>query len=125
MLAVLRLVLASAAILAAGHARAVELTLARMPVAHEEVWLEITLGALPRGAQLRIDAPDGTLIETISPFGVRAGESAGTYRVALPQNLVAQGKVRVDLAVLGDGPVHSPTSDEVDSVRLIYVPVTR
>jgi len=121
----LRLAFAAAVLLAAVEAQAVELTLARKPAAHEEVWLEVAVGALPRGAVVRIDRPDGQLIETISPFAVRAGERAGTYRVALPQALAAKGNVEVELTVLGNGPPHHPTSEEVESVRLIYVPVTR
>jgi hypothetical protein len=121
----LYLAFAAAAFLTAVDAHAVELTLAHKPAAHEEVWLEIAVGALPRGAVVRIDKPDGALIETISPFAVRAGERAGTYRVPLPQGLAATGKVKVDLTVLGNGPPHHPTRDEVESVQLIYVPVSR
>jgi hypothetical protein len=115
----------AAAALLTVDAQAVELTLAHKPAAHEEVWLEVAVGALPRGAVVRIDKPDGRLIETISPFAVRAGERAGTYRVALPQALATRGKVDVELTVLGNGPPHHPSPDEVESVKLIYVPVTR
>jgi hypothetical protein len=99
------------------------LSLPRAPAANEEVWLSVDAGALPRGAGIRVDAPDGSNIELLTSFGGHAGTGGAAFIVPLPQNLIAKDGVRVRLTVVGAGPSHAPTRAEVKGAHLIFVPV--
>ena len=100
------------------------LTLPRQPAAQEKVWLSVTTGPLPRGAAIRVDAPDGSMVELLTAFGGHAGTSGATAIVPLPQSLIVGGRVQLRLTVVGAGPDHSPAQAEVKDAHLIFVPTT-
>ena len=100
------------------------LTLPRQPAAQEKVWLSVTTGPLPHGAAIRVDAPDGSMVELLTAFGGHAGTGGATAIVPLPQSLIVGGRVQLRLTVVGAGPDHSPAQAEVKDAHLIFVPTT-
>ncbi len=103
----------------------VELALPRAVAAHEAVWLQIRVGALPRGARLRVSTSDGVPVGTISPFGVRGGQAAGSYTIPLPKSAIANGRVRLQLEIEEPGTTaRAPRPAEVENVDLVYVPIS-
>ena len=56
----------------------------RQPAAQEKVWLSVTTGPLPRGAAIRVDAADGSMVELLTTFGGHAGTGGATAIVPLP-----------------------------------------
>jgi hypothetical protein len=108
------------------HRGAVELALPRDAAAGEAVWLQVHAGVLPRGAEILISTDDGTLVGTVSPLIIPYGEDAGTYTVPLPDTAITNGRVQLRLVVEVPGaPARAPKSGEVQSVGLMYVPITR
>jgi hypothetical protein len=104
----------------------IELTLPRDAAADEAVWLQVHAGVLPHGADILISTDDGTLVGTVSPLTVPFGQDAGTYTVPLPDTAIANGRVLLHLAVEVPGAsARAPRSGEVQSVELMYVPITR
>jgi hypothetical protein len=111
---------------AAPHRGAVELALPRDAADDEAVWLQVHAGVLPRGAEILISTTDGTPVGTVSPIAVPFGQGAGTYTMPLPDAAITDGRVRLRLAVGVPGaPARAPKSGEVQSVELLYVPITR
>jgi len=104
---------------------AAELSLPRPPAAGEAVWLQVHAGVLPPGAEIAVATSDGMLLGTVSPVDVPRGRKAGTYTIALPKTAVVNGHVRLRLEI--DEPGRSarpPNTREVESVDLIYVPIS-
>ena len=102
----------------------VELTLPRAAAADEAVWLQVRAGALPRGTEIQVSTSDGVLLGTVSPFGGPRGHGA-TYTIPLPKTAVRDGRVRLRFEVHEAGaPARPPRPGEVESVSLIYVPVS-
>ncbi|HEY2071544.1 MAG TPA: hypothetical protein VGG48_18435 [Rhizomicrobium sp.] len=100
------------------------LKLPRTPTANERVWLSLTTGALPHGAGVRVDAPDGSVIELVTTFGGHSGTGGSSALVPLPQNLIVGDHAQVRLTVVGVGAAHRPTSAEVTDAHLVLVPTT-
>jgi hypothetical protein len=125
-LLVLVLSAADAEAACAPQQEAVELALTRPAAAHEAVWLEIRVGALVRGGQLRVRTAAGELVGTVAPFGAVARSQGGTYKFPLPQGAVVDGRVQLCLDAEAPGiAARAPQPGEVDAVTLIYVPVSR
>jgi hypothetical protein len=104
---------------------AVELALTRPAAAHEAVWLEVRVGALARGGQLRVLTAAGELVGTVSPFGAVARSQGGTYTFPLPKAAVVDGRVQLCLEAEAPGAAaRAPRPGEVEAVTLIYVPVS-
>ena len=98
--------------------------LPRAPAANEKVWLSLTAGPLPRGAGIRIDAPDGSIIELATSFGGHSGTDGASALVPLPQHLVTGDHVRLRLTVVGVGAPHAPAPAEMKDAHLVLVPTT-
>jgi hypothetical protein len=104
---------------------AVELALARPASAHEAIWLELRVGALVRGGQLRVRTAAGELVGTVAPFGAAARSQGGTYTFPLPKGAVVDGRVQLCLEAQAPGAAaQPPRPGEVEGVALIYVPVS-
>jgi hypothetical protein len=118
-------VLAGDAVAASGtHPDMVELALPRPPGDGEAIWVEIRAGALPRGAEIEVRTGDGARLGTVSPFGTARGQAA-TYTIPLPKSAIAGGRVELHLEVEEPGaPARAPMPGEVESVTLIYLPVS-
>ena len=99
------------------------LVLPRSLNADEGVAVELKLGVLERGNEIKVETTSGRNLGTISPYGIRAGEAAGTYTVPVPPEVVSNK--RVSLRIILDQ--HSrgkraPTSQELRAVRLQITP---
>ncbi len=79
------------------------------------------IGALGRGESLEIATAAGRSLGVISPFGVRAGQDAGTYTVPVPADAVRDGRVALRLTVRQGDTSRPPTREEVRGVRLSIV----
>ena len=105
-----------------GTASADEMTLVlpHPPGPGEIVWLEVEVGPIQRGQEIDVTTASGQELGVISPFGVRAGQSAGTYTLPMPANVFHDGRVSVRLTSSQFGaPPRAPTAQEVRSVKLI------
>ena len=101
------------------------LTPPRAAVAHEAIWLKVTVGTLPRGSLLRVTTEDGQPVGTISYFGTTAGQTFQDYTLPLPKSATEGGVVRLRIEMHEQkGTSRAPKPGEVLDVALVYVPVT-
>src|SRR5689334_5080082 len=103
--------------------RVVNLVLPRSLTAEEGVSVELTLGVLERGAAIKLETTSGRKLGTITTYGIRSGEEAGTYTVPVPPELISNK--RLSLRIILDQ--HSrgkrtPTDQELRAVRLQITP---
>lgn len=126
----LMIVFACMLLLACAHATQVGddvvVTLPRPPAAGERIVLEIELGVLGAGEEIVLRTPDGRLIGTASPHGIRPGNAAGTYVVPVPPEIAAARprRDRLSLRILVEragAPVRTARGDEVLSVRAVVL----
>ncbi|MDE1148156.1 MAG: hypothetical protein PW843_16270 [Azospirillaceae bacterium] len=104
---------------ASGGAREITLTLPHPPTAGERVWLLVRLGPVQHGQVIQVSTPAGRRLGVVSPFGVRAGQDAGTYPLPLPGDAVEGQHLTLRLAITqGNGPPRAPTLAEVPEVSL-------
>jgi hypothetical protein len=101
-------------------AQSLTLALPRAMVPGETAWIEIELGAISKGRVVTVTTADGQPLGTISPFGARPGQDAGTYPLPVPAGVVRDGRVaiRVTISDLGGGPPRAPTAQEVRGIKL-------
>jgi len=103
--------------------RVVNLVLPRRLNADEGVVLELKLGVLERGDQIEVEAMSGKLLGAVSPYGIRAGEEAGTYTVPVPSELVSDRRVSLRIILNHHNrDKRAPTKQELRSVRLQITP---
>jgi hypothetical protein len=107
----------------------IELTLPRPVSSNERVWVEVRTRRLPEGAEIRVTAPDGTLFGTVSPYGapgtLRHEAATATYTIPLPRNAIVDDHVALCLEVdEPDKPPRAPWPVEMESLNLVYVPVS-
>jgi hypothetical protein len=106
--------------------RVVDLVLPRSLNEDEAVAVELTLGVLERGNEIRVETASGKLLGVISPYGIRSGQEAGTYTVPVPADAISDN--RVSLRIILDRHrrgKRAPTAQEVRSVKLKIIPTTR
>jgi len=89
-------------------------------------WLQVQVGAIGRGQEIDVTTDTGRMLGTISPFGVRSGQAAGTYAVPVPADAIHDGRlsVRLTISQAGTAP-RTPTAEELRSVKLIVPGVGR
>jgi hypothetical protein len=103
--------------------RVLKLALPHALRAGEGAWLEVTLGAVPRGTEVDVETASGESLGVVSPFAVRSGVAAGTYVIPVPANAISKGAVSVRLVVRGAGhAAHAPSPREVTKVRVTIGP---
>jgi hypothetical protein len=98
--------------------RVVNLVLPRSLNADEGVLVELKLGVLTRGAQIEVETASGKMLGVISPYGIRAGNEAGTYTVPLPSEEISNGRVSLRITLSFNRSKRAPTMKEVRTVRL-------
>jgi hypothetical protein len=98
--------------------RAVTLHLPRALRAGESATLEVTLGVVPRSAQIEVTTRTGRHLGTISPYGIRAGAAAGTYTVPIPADAITGRRVCVVLTLHANGKSRAPAKNEVKKVSV-------
>jgi len=98
--------------------RAVTLDLPHALRDGETATLVITVGVIPRGAEVVITTASGQLLGAISPYGIRAGNEAGTYSLPLPANAIRRKRVSLLVSIHGGDRSRAPTKKEVKRVRV-------
>ncbi len=87
--------------------------------AEETAWIEVQLGTIGKGHVVNVTTAAGQPLGTISPYGVRPGESAGTYTLPVPADAIRDGRVAIRLTISQPGgPPRAPTAQEVRSVKV-------
>ncbi len=99
-------------------ARLVKLALPHALEATESVWLEVTLGPLPTGAEIKLETATGKTLGSVSPFGPQARKSGGTYVVPIPRDAVSKDTLSARILVAHGGSLRAPTEQEVPRVEL-------
>ena len=117
---------ASGAIADKARQRTIELTLPRPATSEEAIRVQVNARTLPRGTEIRVSMPDGTLLGTVSPYGAALGhQQAAIYSIPVPKEAIVKNRVQLRLEVdEPNKPPRAPRPVEVESVSLIYVPVT-
>lgn len=94
------------------------LTLPRPVGAGETAFVEVQVGAIGRGQRVEVATAAGRSLGVISPFGVRAGQDAGSYTVPIPAEAICDGRVALRLTIRQGETARAPTADEVRGVKL-------
>jgi len=108
------------ALVAQNPTAAQELTLALPhPLgAGETAFIEVQLGTLAKGRVVTVTTAAGQPLGTISPFGVRPGQNAGTYTLPVPAAAIRDGRLAIRLTISQPGGPRAPTAQEVRGVKL-------
>jgi hypothetical protein len=93
------------------------LNLPRSVGAGETAFLEIEVGAIGR-AQIEVTTDTGQPLGTVSPFGARAGQNAGSFTLPVPASAIRDGRVALRLMVRQGGTLRPPTAQEVRGAKL-------
>jgi hypothetical protein len=100
-------------------ARDITLALPHPLRAGETASIEVQLGPVSRGRVINVTTAAGRPLGTISPFGVRRGQDAGTYTLPVPPDAISDGRVSARLTISQPGaPPRAPTAQEVRDVKL-------
>ena len=97
--------------------REIVLNLPRPLGAGETAFIEIEVGAVGRG-RIEVTTDTGRALGVVSPFGVRAGQNAGTYTLPVPATAIRDGRVAVRLTMQARRNDRPPTAQEVRGVKL-------
>jgi hypothetical protein len=107
-------------------ARSMTLQLPRALAASETVFIEVQVGPIGRGRTIEVTTVSGEPLGVISPFGVRAGQDAGTYPLPVPKEAIRDGRLAIRLTISQPGgSARAPTADEVRSVKVGVGPASR
>jgi hypothetical protein len=110
----------------AAEGQTVTLVLPHALRAGESAWLELTVGAIERGAEIEVSTATGQLLGVISPFGIRLGQQAGTYTVPLPADVFVNVRVTLRLSIdQGGHAQRPPTAAEVKSAHVKITPAVQ
>jgi hypothetical protein len=119
----LAVALAAYALLAAGlaetqeAARTVTLALPHPLGAGDSAWIEVQLGPVGR-REINVTTASGEPLGTISPYGIRAGQDAGTYSLPVPSDAIKDDRLSLQLSISQPGGSRAPTAQEVQEVTL-------
>ncbi len=95
--------------------------------ANESIWLQVTVGALDRGASIRVNSADGALLGSVSPYSAQARTAGGSYLISLPHALTRELPIRLTFT-LDRGPPHprrAPTPAELLNAKLVLLPTSK
>ena len=107
------------ALAATSVAQELTLTLPRPLGAGETAFIEVEVGTIGKGHIVNIATASGQPLGTISPFGARPGQRAGTYTFPVPADAIRDGRVAIRLTISEPGgPPRAPTAQEVRGVKL-------
>jgi hypothetical protein len=103
----------------AASAQEITLVLPRPLAAGETAWIEVQVGPIARDREITVTTASGQELGTISPFGMRVGQDAGTFTLPVPADAIRGGRLSVRLTITGyGGPPRAPTAQEVRGVKL-------
>ena len=98
--------------------RVVKLVLPRDLTAEEGAAVEVKVGVIARGAQIKVETTSGKLLGVISPYAIRSGDEAGTYTVPVPIEAISNKRVSLRIILNYNRSKRTPTAQEVRSVQL-------
>jgi hypothetical protein len=98
--------------------RAVTLVLPHALREDETASLLVSVGVLVRGNEIKITTASGRLLGVISPYGIPAGNEAGTYVVPLPAEAISGKRLSLRLSLIAPGKQRPPTNKELKKVRV-------
>jgi hypothetical protein len=88
--------------------------------AGESAALEVRVGPIRRGEQIRVTTAAGEQLGVLAPYPLRAGQEAGTFTVPLPPTAIHGNRVAVKLTITPlDAPPRAPTAQEVRDIKLV------
>jgi hypothetical protein len=100
-------------------ARDITLALPHPLRAGDTASIEVQVGPISRGRVINVTTPSGQPLGTISPFGIRRGQNAGTYTLPVPPDAIRDGRVSARLTISQPGAApRAPTAQEVRNVKL-------
>ncbi|HEY1544494.1 MAG TPA: hypothetical protein VGG01_19015 [Xanthobacteraceae bacterium] len=99
-------------------AQALTLSLPHPLGAGETAFIEVQLGTLAKGHVVDITTAAGQPLGTLSPFGARPGQRAGTYTLPVPASAIHDGRLAIRLTITQPGGPRAPTAQEVRGVKL-------
>ena len=102
--------------------RVVNLVLPRDLSADEGAAVEVKVGVIARGAQIKVETTSGKLLGVISPYGIRSGDEAGTYPIPVPPEAISNKRVSLRISLSYNRSKRAPTAQEVRSVQLKITP---
>lgn len=108
--------------MAQDSAESMTLVLPRALAADEIAWIEIQVGPIGGGQEISVTTASGETLGVVSPFGIRAGQDAGTYSLPVPGDAITDGRLAIKLAVNQFGKTRAPTAQEVRGVELKVAP---
>jgi hypothetical protein len=95
------------------------LALPRPLAVGETVAIEVQVGPISRGRQITVTTATGEPLGTISPFGTRAGQDAGTFSLPVPAEAIRDGRVAIRITISQAGaPPRAPMAQEVRAVKV-------
>lgn len=97
------------------------LTVPRPVGAGETVFVEVQVGAVPRGRSVEVTTAAGRSLGVIKAFGVRPGQDTGTHALPVPSSAIQDGRLALRLRVRQGDKLTVPTADEVRGVKLNIV----
>jgi hypothetical protein len=83
------------------------LALPRPLGAGETAFIEVQVGPIGR-REIDVTTASGQELGVISPFGVRAGQDAGTYTLPVPNDAIRDGRVAIRLTISQQGAARPP-----------------
>ena len=110
---------------ASAPGRVVNLVLPRSLSENEGVAVELKLGVLARGAEIQVETTSGRMLGVISPYGIRAGNEAGTYTMPVPRDAISNQRVSLRITLINNRSKRAPTTKELRTVRLIITSTDR
>ena len=104
--------------------RVVNLVLPRDLSADEGAAVEVKVGVIARGAQIKVETTSGKLLGVISPYGIRSGDEAGTYPIPVPPEAISNKRVSLRITLSYNRSKRAPTAQDVKPslARLMTVP---
>ena len=97
-------------------AQEMTLTLSHPPGPGETAWIEVQVGPIGRSQEIEVTSASGQPLGTISAFGGRLGQDAGTFTLPVPRDAIRDGRISIRLAVTQSGATRAPGAQEVRSV---------
>jgi hypothetical protein len=103
-----------------------DLPLPRAAEPGEMLVARVTVGPLKPHERIIVRTRNGEIAGTVAPFGAQARQSSGVYTIPLPDTAALEGRVRLLVEAEQKGSeTRAPTSEEVQSIKLVWVAATK
>ena len=111
---------------ASGKYQAYNLPLPRTTGTPEELVARVSVGPLKRDLRIVVRVRSGEIAGTIAPYGTQARQGPAVYTIPLPADAAQGSDVLLLVEVQQkDAETRPPTAQEVQGIKLAYIPVTK